>query len=61
MGAPRHPSLYQLDRGDHPVRFDDLLRKDRFDRDPGERDARGLYLDVPAWGDHTFDVTADTR
>ena len=53
--------LPRQDRGDRPVRFDDLLGTDRFDRDPGELDARGLYLDVPAWGYHTFDVTAHTR
>ena len=48
------------DRGDRPVRFDDLMGTARFNRDPGELDARGLYLDVPAWGYHVFDVTAHT-
>ena len=35
------------DRGDRPVRFDDLMGTDRFDRDPGELDARGLYWTCP--------------
>jgi hypothetical protein len=30
----------------------------RFDRDRGELDARGLYLDMPAWGYHVFEVGA---
>ena len=30
----------------------------RFDRENRDLEARGLYLDVPAWGYHVFDVTA---
>ena len=30
----------------------------RFDRDESDLDARGLYLDVPAWGYHVFGVSA---
>ena len=30
----------------------------RFDRDRDDLHARGLYLDMPAWGYHVFDVTA---
>jgi hypothetical protein len=52
--------LPRQDRGDRPVGFDDLLGTDRFDRDPGELDARGLYLDMPAWAYHVFDVTVAT-
>ena len=29
-----------------------------FDRDGHDLDARGLYLDVPPWGYHVFDITA---
>ena len=32
----------------------------RFDRDRNDLDAGGLYLDMPAWGYHVFDVTAPT-
>ena len=40
------------------MRFDDLMGAARFDRDRHDLDARGLYLDMPAWGYHVFDVTA---
>jgi hypothetical protein len=30
----------------------------RFDRERDGLDARGLYLDMPAWGYHVFDVRA---
>jgi len=30
----------------------------RFEREKGDLEARGLYLDVPAWGYHVFDVAA---
>jgi hypothetical protein len=43
--------------GGSPVRFDDRTGAVRFDRDRHDLDARGLYLDVPAWGYHVFDVT----
>jgi hypothetical protein len=40
------------------VRFDDLMGGGRFDREKSDLDARGLYLDVPAWGYHVFGVSA---
>ena len=46
-----------LDGGGSPVGFDDRTGAVRFDRDRHDLDARGLYLDVPAWGYHVFDVT----
>ena len=46
------------DRGDRQVRFEDLMGAACFDRDRNDLDARGLYLDMPAWGYHVFDVTA---
>jgi hypothetical protein len=48
------------DRGHRSVQFHDAMGTDRFDRDRGELNARGLYLDVPAWGYHVFEVTAHT-
>jgi len=38
------------------VRFDDLMGGGRYDREKSDLDARGLYLDMPAWGYHVFDV-----
>ena len=49
------------DLGGRSVRFKDLMGPVGtvgFDRDRGDLDARGLFLDVPAWGYHVFDVTA---
>ena len=40
------------------VRFEDLMSAACFDRDRNDLDARGLYLDMPAWGYHVFDVSA---
>ena len=46
------------DLGASAVRFDDLMGGGRFDREKSDLDARGLFLDVPAWGYHVFDVSA---
>jgi glycosidase len=40
------------------VRFDDLMGRGRFDREKSDLYTRGLYLDVPPWGYHVFDVSA---
>ena len=40
------------------VRLQDLLTPARYDRDGHELVSRGLYLDMPAWGYHAFEVTA---
>jgi hypothetical protein len=40
------------------ARFADLLSPARYDRDGGDLVARGLYLDLPAWGHHAFEVTS---
>jgi hypothetical protein len=42
----------------HKVRLEDLTGPARYDRDGSELVSRGLYLDLPAWGYHAFDVTA---
>ncbi len=39
------------------VRFADRLSPAVYDRDGADLSNRGLYLDVPAWGHHVFDVT----
>ena len=38
------------------VRFRDLMGSAVFDRDGRDVDARGLYLDLPPWGYHVFEV-----
>jgi hypothetical protein len=42
------------------VRLQDLMGPAGFDREGSDLDARGLYLDMPAWGYHVFDVKAVT-
>jgi hypothetical protein len=34
----------------------DLLSDARYERDGCDLRARGLYLDLPAWGRHVFEV-----
>jgi hypothetical protein len=45
------------DRGGRSVRFADLMSPVGFEREKTDLDARGLFLDMPAWGYHVFDVT----
>jgi hypothetical protein len=40
------------------VRFRDLMGPSGFDRDGGELNARGIYLDMRPWGHHVFEITA---
>ena len=49
------------DLGERSVRFVDLMGSVGtvgFDRERSDLDAHGLYLDMPPWGYHVFDVTA---
>jgi hypothetical protein len=46
------------DRAGRSVRLQDLLSAARYDRDGHELASRGLYLDLPAWGHHAFEVTS---
>jgi hypothetical protein len=39
------------------VRLADAMSPARYDREGGELAGRGLYLDLPAWGYHVFEVT----
>ena len=43
---------------DGVVRLRDRMGPARYERDGRELNARGLYLDLPAWGYHVFEVTA---
>ena len=40
------------------VKFRDVMGELAFNRDGRDLDARGLYLDMPPWGYHVFEVTA---
>ena len=42
------------------VRFEDQMGAGGFDRDRHDLNARGLYLDLPAWGYHIFDIERST-
>jgi hypothetical protein len=42
----------------HTVRLRDLTGPARYDRDGSDLVSRGLYLDLPPWGYHVFEVTA---
>ncbi len=46
--VPREPSS--------PVRFTDLMSPARYDRDRSELVSKGLYLDLPPWGYHVFEL-----
>lgn len=35
----------------------DLLSPARYDRDGSELTARGLFLDLPPWGGHAFEIS----
>ena len=37
-----------------------FLLRDLYERDGTDRSSRGLYLDVPAWQYHAFEMTAAT-
>jgi glycosidase len=50
----RMPSL-----GGRAVRFTDLMGGPTFERDGRDLDSRGLYLDLPEWGYHVFELSAD--
>ncbi len=42
--------------GARTVTFTDLMSASTFERDGRDLDARGLYLDMPPWGYHVFDL-----
>jgi len=59
--APNQSQCYaRLPWGDlsgRTVRLADLMGRASYDRDGGELASHGLYLDLPAWGYHVFEVT----
>jgi hypothetical protein len=40
------------------VRFNDLMGRVSYDREGADLQSRGLYLDLPPWHYHVFEVTA---
>jgi len=44
------------DLGGRQWQLDDLLGDARYPRDGGDLQSRGLYLDLPAWGFHVFEL-----
>jgi hypothetical protein len=43
--------------GSSVMRFRDVMGPSAFDRDGHDLDARGLYLDMPPWSHHVFEMT----
>jgi hypothetical protein len=41
------------------VQFSDLMSPASYDRDGSEVLSKGLYLDLPPWGYHVFEVRAN--
>jgi hypothetical protein len=44
------------DLADKTIRFSDLMSPAVYDRDGNELISRGLFLNLPAWGYHVFEV-----
>jgi len=44
--------------GGHTVLLKDLMGSASYDREGSDLASRGLYLDLPPWGYHLFEVTA---
>jgi hypothetical protein len=40
------------------VRMKDIMGSANFDRDGNDLNSRGLYLDLPPWSYHVFEMTA---
>lgn len=59
--APHQRQSYVLpefpDLTGRTVRLQDLMGPASYDRDGSELASRGLYLDMPPWGYHVFEVT----
>jgi Alpha amylase, catalytic domain len=47
-----------VDLSGRAIRFEDLMRGARYDRAGSDVASRGLYVDLPPWGYHVFDVTS---
>jgi hypothetical protein len=58
--APHHSQCYVRlpfpDLGGGQWRLQDLLGEARYDRDGNDLQSRGLYLDVPPWQSHVFEM-----
>ncbi len=45
------------DLGGRTVRFKDLMGPASYDRDGHDLASRGLYLDLPPWSYHVFEIS----
>ena len=55
--SQRYVRLPFADQAGHMVRLTDVMGPASYERDGSELLSRGLYLDVPAWAYHVFDMT----
>jgi hypothetical protein len=59
--APYNSQCYvrlpYTEMSNHSVEFRDMMSSDLYIRDGNEVLARGLYLDLPPWGYHVFEVS----
>jgi hypothetical protein len=46
---------------EQPVRFRDLMSDALYDRGGSDLLSKGIYLDLPAWGYHIFEVTVPVK
>lgn len=51
-----HVRLPFAELGGHPVSLSDLMGNPSYQRDGAELQSRGLFVDLPPWGYHVFDV-----
>ena len=49
------------DLADKKVLFSDVLSEAVYERDGQDLLSRGLFLDLPAWGYHVFEVSESTN
>jgi hypothetical protein len=60
--APNHGQCYVrlpfADLSGRAIRFNDLMSGAHYERAGSDVVSRGLYVDLPPWGYHVFDVTA---
>jgi hypothetical protein len=58
--APHHSQCYVrlpfYELSNHAIEFRDMMSMDLYIRDGNEVVSRGLYLDLPPWGYHVFEV-----
>jgi hypothetical protein len=56
-GAPRHPVLYQINTRVWLTDLTGQLGTPGYEREGSSLLAEGLYVDLPPWGYHVFEIT----